>query len=517
MTFVRRSYEEIRDAVLSQITKGIVNERHEFQSGKVKYPLKNPDVHNKVRDIVRIDGTVNNGPAAFVKDTDYRLSGSGVEWLREGKKPDENTPFFVNYRFDTVQGITDINPGSVVRTIVESVAREMDLLYAQMDQVYNSAFIDTATGKSLELVASLLGINRLAAGFATGEVTFGRDSDPGETEVLRETHIFRGNTRYPLKNPHVKGIKKIEGTSKGAPVVFTPAKDYSVSEGSVTWLPDGRQPDEGSVFYADYSAYQQIVIPVDTRVSNYSRRPETLKVFRTTRELSFTRNAAGRWEAVAPVTALFPGKEGNVFAGMLTVMPRPAIGVEYVINVHDILNGTDPETDAKLRERAKHALEMAGKGTLASIRSAVGGVEGVSGEVKVVDQPDGIPGIVQVIASGGDDEEIRRVIEETRSAGIKVEFKRPLVIPLDIRLTLVIVEEMDQDEVKKQADEAIRKYLATLNIDDDVILSQVIKAALVIPGIRDVREVSINDRKENLVIKTDEKAEVRILEIFTGE
>jgi fructose-bisphosphate aldolase class 1 len=76
---------------------------------------------------------------------------------------------------------------------------------------------------------------------------------------------------------------------------------------------------------------------------------------------------------------------------------------------------------------------------------------------------------------------------------------------------------MDQDEVKKQADEAIRKYLATLNIDDDVILSQVIKAALVIPGIRDVREVSINDRKENLVIKTDEKAEVRILEIFTGE
>jgi uncharacterized phage protein gp47/JayE len=513
MTFVRKSYEEITEVVLSQITKGIVNERHEYRSSKVKYPLGNPEV----RDIVRIDGTVNNGPGVFTKGIDYQLSGTSVEWLHAGSKPDENTPFFVNYRLDAQQGITDINPGSVVRTIVESVAREMDFINAQMDQVYNSAFIDTATGKSLDLVASLLGITRKMAGFATGEVTFGRDSDPGDTEVLRETHIFRGNSRYPLKNPHVKSIKKIEGTAQGAPVIFLSAKDYSVSEGAVIWLADGRQPDEGSVFYADYSAYQQIAIPADTRVSNYSRRPETLKVFRTTREVFFTKNPGGRWEAVSPVTAMLPGKEGNVFAGMLTVMPKPAIGVEYVINLKDILNGTDPESDTELRERAKHALEMAGKGTLASIRSAVGGVEGVSGEVKVVDQPDGIPGIVQVIASGGDEEEIRRVIEETRSAGIKVEFKRPLVVPLDIRLTIVIIEEMNRDEIKKQADEAIRKYLATLNIDDDVILSQIIKAALIIPGIRDVREVSINDRRENIVIKTDEKAELRILEIFTGE
>jgi uncharacterized phage protein gp47/JayE len=510
---VRKSYEEITEAVLSQITKGIVNERHEYRSTKVKYPLQNPEV----RDIVKIDGTVNNGPGVFTKGTDYQLMGNAVEWLREGAKPDENTPFFVNYRLDQGQGITDINPGSVVRTIVESVAREMDFINAQMNQVYNSAFIDTATGKSLDLVASLLGISRKMAGFATGEATFGRDSDPGETEVLRETYIFKGDTRYPLKNSLVKSIRKIEGTQKGAPVVFTLAKDYTVSEGAVTWVPGGRQPDDGSVFYADYTAYQVITIPVDTRVSNYSRRTDTLKVFRTTREVSFAQNAGGTWVAVAPVTAMLPGKEGNVFAGMLTVMPKPAIGVEHVINVKDILNGTDPESDAGLRERAKHALEMAGKGTLASIRSAVGGVEGVSGEVKVVDQPDGIPGIVQVIASGGDDEAIRRVIEETRSAGIKVEFKRPLAVPLDIRLTLVIIGEMNREEVRKQADEAIRKYLATLNIDDDVILSQIIKAVLVITGIRDVREVSINDKKENLAIKTDEKAELRILEIFVEE
>ncbi|MDD1683928.1 MAG: baseplate J/gp47 family protein [Methanoregula sp.] len=513
MTFVRKSYEEITESILSQITKGVVNERHEYRSTKVKYPLNNPEA----KEIVRIDGTVNTGPGTFARGTDYRLSGNAVEWLRDGTRPDENTPFFVNYRLDTAQGITDINPGSVVRTIVEAVSREMDFVNAQMNQVYNSAFIDTATGKSLDLVSSLLGISRKTAGYASGDVTFGRDSDPGETEVLRETHLFRANDRYLLKNPQVKAIKKIEGTCKGAPLVFAPGKDYTVTRGEVTWVPQGRQPDEGSVFSADYSAFQLITIPLDTRVSTYSRRPETVKVFRTTREVSFTKNAAGKWEAVVPVSALKAGKEGNVFAGMLTVMPRPAIGVEYVINTKDILNGTDPETDTELRERARHALETAGKGTLASLRSAVKSIDGISGEVKVVDQADGIPGIVQVIASGGDEKEIRRVIEETRSAGIRVEFKRPAIVPLDVRLTIVVTEDMDRDAVRTGVDGTIRKYLGTLNIDDDVIRSQIIRRALNIPGIRDVRDVTVNDKKENIEISTDQKGELRILEIFVEE
>jgi phage-related baseplate assembly protein len=160
---------------------------------------------------------------------------------------------------------------------------------------------------------------------------------------------------------------------------------------------------------------------------------------------------------------------------------------------------------------------MAGKGTLVSLRSAVKSIEGVSGEVKVVDQADGIPGIVQVIASGGDEKEIRRVIEETRSAGIRVEFKRPAIVPLDIRLSIVVTEDMDRDTVRREADAAIRKYLSTLNIDDDVVRSQIIRCALNIPGIRDVRDVTINDRKENIEIKTDQKGELRILEIFLEE
>ena len=131
-----------------------------------------------------------------------------------------------------------------------------------------------------------------------------------------------------------------------------------------------------------------------------------------------------------------------------------------------------------------------------------------------MDQPDGVPGIVQIIASGGNDPEIERVIEETRSAGIKVEFKRPRIVLLDIQLTILVIEGVERDEVKDKADRMIREYLSTLNIDEDVILSRIIKSVLNVQGIRDVRDVTINGSKENVEMKLDEKGELRTLEIF---
>jgi uncharacterized phage protein gp47/JayE len=467
-----------------------------------------------VLDIARLEGRVNGAPFVFRKGTDYRLRGGMLEWLADGERPDDRSPFFVNYTLDAPSDITDINPGSVIRTIVESVALEMDFLYAQMNQVYISGFIDTATGKSLDLVVSLLGITRKPAGYATGEVTFGRAGDPGEVQVAREAHIYNGQRAYYLKNAAAKGLVKIDGTSGGAEKSFEEGKDYILAEGAVVWTAGGSRPDEGSAFYADYIAHEQITIPADARVSTYSRQPENVKVFRTLRESALARKPDGRWEAEVPVVAMSPGKTGNVFAGSISVMPKPLMGIEYVINKKDIMNGTEEENDPDLRERAKSALEAAGKATLGSLRSAVQGVPGVIGEVKVVDQPDGVPGVVQIIVSGGDSKEIERIINETRSAGIKVEFKPPRIVPLDVSLTVFLVEGVDAEDVRKGVDSAIRQHLGSLNIDEDVILSQIINSALSVQGIRDVRDVTINGLKDNVDVGADEKAELRTLEIF---
>jgi uncharacterized phage protein gp47/JayE len=512
MTFIKKSYSEITDRILSHLTKGIIlREKHDYVIGRISYKLENDAL-----DIESIEGTVKGDLLLFEKDKDYKLDNNMVEWLLKGKKPDNHTEFFVNYRVKSPQLITDVYPGSVIRTMVESVAFEIGYLYDQMDQIYNSGFIDNATGKSLDLVVSLLGKTRNKAEPATGEVIFSRDSEPRGIEVEREIHDYDGKQKFVLKNQMVKSIKKVDGTSGGKQTNFIRDKDFTVFDDTIVWLDGGKTPDHGSQFYVDYTVYEHIIVPAGTKISTDPKKQKDIKVFRTN-DKAILMKKESRWEVEVHVEAMHPGKEGNVNAGALTIMPKSLAGIEKVINKENILNGTEAETDDKLRERAKLALEMAAKASLVSLKSAVQSVPGVTGNVKVVDQPDGIPGIVEIIASGGDEKRIKQVIEETRSAGIYVEFKRPKPVPLDINLTIVFVENVDSNDVKKEVDKMVRQYLDTLSINDNVILSHIIKSALGVQGVKDLRDVTINGRKENVVVRSDQKGELRSLDISMGD
>src|SRR5690606_22192646 len=61
--------------------------------------------------------------------------------------------------------------------------REVAFIYQQMKAVYLSAFIDTATGKSLDLVVSIVGVTRKTKEFAEGLVTFFRDPSAGDGNI----------------------------------------------------------------------------------------------------------------------------------------------------------------------------------------------------------------------------------------------------------------------------------------------------------------------------------------------
>lgn len=519
MAFKRKDYEEIRDSILFQITRGIINEKHVFELYRTKYKL---DI-TPVREIVKVEGLMNGVRHVFKRGVDYRLVDDMIEWLADGDKPDDKTPFYVNYIVNEPSGITDINPGSVVRTIVEAISREIDYLYAQLNQVYLAGFIDTASGSALDLVVSLLGVERKPAEPATGVVTFGRNTDPGEITVSSEAHLFNGRKRYELKSFPVKSIVKIEGTLNGSTNVFEQGKDYILTEDNVEWLDEGAKPDLNTVFYVDYVAYEQIKIPVGTRVSTYARRPEDAKVFITTGECVLRKTSDGRWEADVPVRALIPGKLGNVYAGAITVMPQPLVGVEYVINREDILNGVDEESDEELRLRAKHALEVAGKATLTSLEAAVRGVEGVSA-VLVEDMPDDVPGLVRIIVDGGDADEIRRVIDDVRAAGVRVEFLRPKSVYIDVNLTLIVKNGFSEQDIERSVESKIRSYVSSLSIGEDVIFNRIIEATLSVEGVYDVRDVSVTayyesgeviaSERDNIVIDSDERATMRNVNIL---
>ena len=520
MAFRRRSYEETRDSILAQITKGVVNERHVYDAFQTKYRLEN----TPVREIVKVDGLVGGTTMTFSEGSDYRLAGDMLEWLLDGTKPDEKTVFFVNYTIGEPQGLTDVNPGSAVRTIVEAVSREMDFLYAQLNYVYEAGFIDTATGSSLDLVASILGVQRKSADPATGLITFGRNTDPGDISIEQEAHLQDGRNSYALKNTPVKQIVKIEGNLEESAYEFMQGTDYTLVGNNVEWLAEGKRPDPDSTFYVNYLTYELITIPAGTSISTYARRTEDAKIFETTDERVLKRTPQGRWEAIVPIKAMESGKAGNVFAGSIVVMPQPLVGVEYVINRGDILTGVDAESDKELRERAKHALEVAGKATFSSLESAVKGVEGVT-SILIEDMPDGVLGVVKIIVQGGSPEDIQRVIDETRAAGIRVEFTRPGIVNIDIDLTVDLVKGAVPSRVEKEVESKIRSYLSEMDIGDDIVYNKIVNTAFSVEGVYDVSELTINayredveeavqSTRENIEIRADEMALVREVNVL---
>jgi uncharacterized phage protein gp47/JayE len=75
--------------------------------------------------------------------------------------------------------LSDFNPGSITRTMIEALALQIGTnpyvptnLYSQLESVYYSAYVDTATGTDLENLVTLVGVTRVPAVKATGVVTF---------------------------------------------------------------------------------------------------------------------------------------------------------------------------------------------------------------------------------------------------------------------------------------------------------------------------------------------------------
>jgi len=221
---------------------------------------------------------------------------------------------------------------------------------------------------------------------------------------------------------------------------------------------------------------------------------------------------------------MLAGRPGNVYAGAVNVMPQPPMGVEYVVNREDILNGTDEESDAELRERAKRALEVAGKATLVSLEAGVRGIEGVD-SILVEDMPDGVSGVVKIIVDGGDTEEIKRVIDDVRAAGIRVEFLRPKPVHVDVNLTVTLHRGPTPSKVQRDVEAEVRSYLSSLEIGDDVIYSRIVGAAVSIEGVHKVAEMTvkayrregeeaIKSIEENVEITSEERAIARAVNVL---
>lgn len=173
VALVTRPFGELVGDILTSVVGGVVNEPIRFDLKVLSYPLAEPA--SAVRSI---SGTAAGVARTFLVEIDFEFSGPAtntVVWLEDGTRPDDDTTFFVDYfRVESRSPLSDINVGSVTRTLTEAVGREIATVYEQINLAYLSGFVDTATGASLDRVVAILDVVRKTAEFAEGLVTFFR-------------------------------------------------------------------------------------------------------------------------------------------------------------------------------------------------------------------------------------------------------------------------------------------------------------------------------------------------------
>lgn len=191
-TLVHRPFGDLVDDILTSVVGGVVNEPIRFDVKVLTYPLAEP-----AGGVRGITGTAAGLPRTFRPAIDFVFGEATnvVIWLEDGTLPDDDTTFFVDYfRVESRSPLSDINVGSVTRTLSEAIGREIATVYEQINLAYLSAFVDTATGRSLDYVVSILDVTRKTAEFAEGLVTFFRSNGvDGNITIASGTRLATGS------------------------------------------------------------------------------------------------------------------------------------------------------------------------------------------------------------------------------------------------------------------------------------------------------------------------------------
>jgi uncharacterized phage protein gp47/JayE len=199
VSFEPRSYEDIVRDMLTTLTGGTVRETLRILGSEPIITLEKLK-DRPVRRISHLKGEISVGAGPNARTIPYQFTAADFELVSSdgdesnkdsirfrdgGRRPAPDTSLTVNYYpvQTSPTPLTDLNVGSVVRTMTETIAREMAMAHLQLNHVYDSAFVETATDTSLDKVVALVGVRRLRQGYPVVKLRFSRRPDATGAQV----------------------------------------------------------------------------------------------------------------------------------------------------------------------------------------------------------------------------------------------------------------------------------------------------------------------------------------------
>jgi len=172
---IDKTREDIVNLIKEQLLYGkirVIDEEHTFTSGVYSYQLDHFP-YEVSSDSIEVSGTLNSNRHVFVFGRDYNIVGQNIVFDSNYDYPDNNTKFYVSYYYlGTKSGLTSEEPSSTTMIMIESVANALYDLYEEIKNSYYMTMISTATGSSLDSLATLVGCIRSPGAKAVGTERF---------------------------------------------------------------------------------------------------------------------------------------------------------------------------------------------------------------------------------------------------------------------------------------------------------------------------------------------------------
>lgn len=386
------------------------------------------------------------------------------------------------------------SPDTVIGQLISVFGGDIASQEALNQAQFNQLDINKAEGVQLDRLVSYIGLKRLPASAANGQLLVWRDSEGSIiSSVLFEDNL--GN-RYASLNGLTHSLTEC------SEVLFEPtelldATTYTININdanysyTTTTNPTAVEICDGIANEINtLSNFVAVSVDGTLRVTSDFTNQNDMDIIVS--NLSLLEIACFNY--VESITTGSLIVTNDTITEIVTANPS----LLRCNNPIDFIDGKDIESDELLRKRHQNSVQLAGSGTVPSIRSALLSLTGVNSvdiiENRTMDVVDGLPPkSYECVVEGGNPNDVAQTIWDTKPAGVEthggittividasnevqaVKWSRPTPIYLHVRVTY---ELYDEEVFPANGDdliaEAVLNYANSLNIGEDVISTRFI-------------------------------------------
>jgi uncharacterized phage protein gp47/JayE len=192
-------------------------------------------------------------------------------------------------------------------------------------------------------------------------------------------------------------------------------------------------------------------------------------------------------------SAVVPGVSGIVAAGTITTPVYTISGIESSDNPAPSYGGEDAETDTEYRSRLRDYTSAVW--TRNAIRSAALAVDGVA-SVKIIEGTTDYTCLVAAQTSYTQELEdaVSAAIGDETAITVEYTVEEAEQVAIDVTADVVLTSLYDESAAETDAQLEISSYIATLDIDDDVILAKIMHAIMSLSGIQNAYNLVLSGR-----------------------